>query len=270
MSLPSPSVSGSLLPNSAIAEGKVRHRRYQPKSHAFTYGGYLVWLDLEDVGALQQFPLWSGTGPNLVQFRRADYLSPGIPDLRQAVTERLVAAGCSERPHRIKLLTNLRNWGLTFNPVSFYFCFDVQDRPFAVLSEITNTPWDERHTYVHLVPAGEREAAQWEFSFAKCFHVSPFMPMNLDYIWRFYEVPDPKQNRPLVITMEDWTQDATPERIFTATLQVRFKEYSVRHMIVTLLKFPFLTFKAFFAIYFQALLLYLKRVPFFAHPKGVS
>lgn len=185
MSLPSPSVSGSLLPNSAIAEGKVRHRRYQPKSHAFTYGVYMVWLDLEDVEALQQFPLWSGTGPNLVQFRRADYLSPGIPDLRQAVTERLVAAGCSERPHRIKLLTNLRNWGLTFNPVSFYFCFDVQDRPFAVLSEITNTPWDERHTYVHLVPAGEREAAQWEFSFAKCFHVSPFMPMDLQYQWRF-------------------------------------------------------------------------------------
>ena len=110
----------------------------------------MTLLDLDEVEGLNRLPLWSSKGFNLVQFRRQDFYDPEIPDLKQAILQALQAAGCDEQPARVQVLTNLRNWGLSFNPVSFTFCLDEQP-PLAILSEINNTPWDERHTYVHVI-----------------------------------------------------------------------------------------------------------------------
>ncbi len=59
----------------------------------------------------------------------------------------------------MRLLTNLRSLGRCFNPVSFYYCFgnsgdDSGERLLAVLAEVTNTPWGERHAYVIAGGAG--------------------------------------------------------------------------------------------------------------------
>ena len=66
----------------------------------------------------------------------------------------------------IRVLTHLRTLGHCFNPVSFYYCFAADGETLeAVVAEVTNTPWGERHAYV---VGGELE---------KELHVSPFMPM---------------------------------------------------------------------------------------------
>ena len=102
------------------------------------------------------------------------------------------AISCSERTGArpagpIRLLTHLRYFGYSFNPVSFYYVFDATDtRVETIVAEITNTPWKERHAYVLPVAGAARAGGRaWRFSFEKQFHVSPFMPMDMRYDWRF-------------------------------------------------------------------------------------
>ena len=59
-------------------------------------------------------------------------------------------------PARSAYSTNLRYLGHAFNPVSFYYCFDpAGERVEAVVADVNNIPWGERHPYV--MARGERE-----------------------------------------------------------------------------------------------------------------
>ena len=89
-----------------------------------------------------------GAAPAPAWFRRADYLGdPAVP-LDQAVLD-LVEERTGRRPDGpVRLLTSVRTFGHVFNPVSFYYCFDRGgEQVQAVVAEVTNTPWGERHTY---------------------------------------------------------------------------------------------------------------------------
>ena len=93
-----------------------------------------------------------------MRFRRSDYLGdPAVPladAVRALVAERLGSA--PQGP--IRLLTHLRTFGHCFNPVSFYYCFAADgERLEAIVAEVTNTPWGERHAYV--LPRGDADAA---------------------------------------------------------------------------------------------------------------
>ena len=106
-------------------------------------------------------------------FRERDYLpeytGQGIA-LADAVRQRVSEALGRPVTGAVRLLTQPRSWGLCFNPVSFFYCFDEQEQLAAVLCEVSNTPWRERYHYV--LPAnGNRNL---RCSVAKTFHVSPF------------------------------------------------------------------------------------------------
>jgi DUF1365 family protein len=156
------------------------------------------------------------------------------------------------------MLTHLRYFGVGFNPVTFYYCFDAADtRVESVVAEITNTPWNERHAYV-LTDAQPEGARTLRYRFEKDFHVSPFMPMDMSYDWRF-GVPGDS----LRVNMQNYRAG---ERVFDATLDLSRREIGAGSLARALVSFPCMTATVLAGIYTQAFRLWLKRIPFHAHP----
>jgi len=237
--------------NSALYFGKVRHRRFAPKAHSFTYHLLFFYLDLAEVDRLFRIPLlFARRGPSLLAFRDKDYLTN--------VTE-VVDAQCGRPPQGpIRVLTQISYLGFCFNPISIYYCFDRADsRVEFVVAHVTNTPWHESHAYAVECADG----APMDFEMRKSFHVSPFMPMNQSYRWRL-SAP----GETLSAHMENH-QDGHEGAMFDATLILQRAPLTAREVCKGLVKFPLLTLKAYPAIYWQALLLWLKRLKFYPHPK---
>jgi uncharacterized protein len=246
--------------NSRIYKGWVEHRRTAPRENRFRYRLFMLYLDLAELPTLfDGTPFWSARKPALAWFRRSDYLGPAHLPLAEAV-RRLVAQNTGRRPEGpIRLLTHLRYFGYSMNPVSFYYCFDAAgDTLKTIVAEVTNTPWGERHHYVLSVDAAHQRLKRFEFD--KDFHVSPFMPMDMRYHWSFNE-PGGR----LFVNMQNCRGG---QRVFDATLALCSSPLNRGSLLRVLASFPFMTFKVLAGIYTQALRLYLKRTPIFAHPRG--
>lgn len=242
---------------SGIYRGVVRHRRRTPRVHNFTYRLYMLYLDLDELPKLFQGRwFWSCERRNLYSFRRRDYLGdpqrPLDEEVRGVVKEHL-----GTRPEGpIRMLTQLRSFGFIFNPVTFYYCFDRDEDLAAIVAEITNTPWGERHRYV--LPADARRPVVAS-RFAKDFHISPFMDMEMDYDWRFS-----KPEEQLLVHMNNRRNG---ELLFDVQMQLRREPITSRSLRRTAWRHPAMTIKVFAGIYWQALRLKMKRIPFVAHPQ---
>lgn len=249
---------------SAIYEGWIRHRRSTPRKHEFRYRMFQLYLDLDELPKLfDKRWFWSLDRRNLAQIKRADYFGdPSIP-LDTAVRD-YVEAETGKRPDGpIRLLTHGRYFGAMMNPVSFYYCFANDGESLQwILAEITNTPWAERHTYLLPVSAAECRGRALHWAFDKEFHVSPFVPMDRRYRWAF-TVPD----ETLHVHMD--VMDG-PSREFDATLTLERRPFNANTLASSLSRYPLLTFKVAAAIYWQAVRLWLKRIPFHAHPRSTD
>jgi uncharacterized protein len=245
--------------------GTIRHRRFAPRTNEFRYRLYMSYVDLAELPQVfDRFWLWSARRPALAWYKRSDYLGdPKVP-LDLAVRS-LVEAQTGKRPAGpIRLLTHLRTFGLSFNPVSFYYVFDeAGTRVETIVAEITNTPWDERHAYVLPVAKGKAQGAKvWRFGFEKAFHVSPFLPMDMHYDWRFTAPGDS-----LDVHMENWRDGAAQ---FDATLHLHREPLNSVTLARALMSVPLVTMKVATLIYWQALKLLVKRTPFYTHPDKLA
>eukprot|EP00913_Durusdinium_trenchii_P008880 g8346.t1 len=233
--------------HSCLYEGRVAHRRFEPVEHAFDYSLFLLYLDLSELdNVFRRRWFWSTRRPALARFRRDDHLGdPEVP-LDVAVRD-LVESETGDRPQGpVRLLTHLRYFGYIMNPVSFYYCFDAADGEVkAVVAEVTNTPWNERHCYVLPTPIDR------PFATTKEFHVSPFMGMEMEYHWRL-SAPGEQ----LSVQMENHEEN---RRLFSAALSMRRRPLTASHLARVLLRHPLMTFKVAAGIYWQALRLKLKR-----------
>lgn len=247
--------------HSALYIGRVRHRRFAPRTHAFAYRLAMLYLDLDELDQVFRGRwLWSTRRPALAWWRRADYLgdpqAPLVAAVRACVAREIGRAPAGP----IRMLTHPRYFGYVFNPVTFYYCFDAPgERVETIVAEVANTPWNERHTYVLPVVQDAAMASMMRFQLAKRFHVSPFIAMNIDYDWRFGT-----PGRTLAVHMNDFEAGA---KIFDATLMLERVPITGRSLAAALVGFPAMTVQVIAGIYWQALRLALKRVPFHAHPR---
>jgi DUF1365 family protein len=245
-----------VIRESALYEGTLAHARRAPRAHAFSYGVYLLYLDLDELPELLAGPGPLGEGRfGLLSFHRPDYLG-GAADLAAAARARAAAAlGVAPRGP-VRLLTHPRSLGYVFNPVSFYYCFAEDGRTLeAVVAEITNTPWGERHAYVVRADAAGARA-----ELAKGFHVSPFFGMDQTYRWRL-DVPGER----LAVEMRN---EEGGREVFRAQLALRRRPWGRAALWQAALRQPLMAWKVHAAIYWQALRLWAKRVPFHPHPAG--
>lgn len=245
---------------SCLYVGRVRHRRFSPITHSFSYRLFLLYLDLAELPTLFAGRwLWSSDRFALAQFRRSDHLGdPHLP-LDQAVRD-LVAERLGRRPQGpIRLLTHLRYFGYCFNPVSFYYCYDAATQQVdAIVAEVNNTPWGEQHCYVLGEELNVGAAGKKRYRFGKDFHVSPFIDMEVEYDWRFC---DP--GRQLVIHMDNLSAG---QKFFDATMTLTRCEISTTTLMYALARYPFMTGRVISAIYWQAFRLWWKNAPFHDHP----
>ena len=250
---------------SCIYEGQVRHRRFTPKQHVFNYRLYMMFLDLEELPTLfDKYWLWSSKRFNLAWFKRADHMGDSDESLITSVRKKISEKTGLMPEGPIRILTHCRYFGFGFNPVSFYYCYDKDDQYIEfIVAEVNNTPWGEQYCYVLSETDNKNERPdrkiRKQYLPVKDFHVSPFMPMDMTYDWRF----NTPQDR-LSVHMQNFKDD---EKIFDATLDLKQAPISSKNLARVLTQYPLITVKVVVGIYYEALRLLLKRIPFYDHPK---
>jgi DUF1365 family protein len=247
---------------SAVYEGWIRHRRFEPIEHDFRYRLFLMYLDLDELPrVLDRYPLWSSRRAALARFRRADFMGDPERPLAECARD-AVEEQTGKRPDGpVRMLANLRTLGHVFNPVCLYYCFDASDeRVEAVVADVNNIPWGERHPYV--LARGERQGTVLAEELDKVLHVSPLMGMDQTYAFRATE---PEEE--LVVQIES-RPSGGEGKAFDATLSMRRRELSGPLLTRMLVRYPAMSLQVVAKIYAQALRLKLKGARSFPHPGG--
>jgi DUF1365 family protein len=249
---------------SCIYEGRVEHRRLSPAEHRFRYKLYMFYLDLDELPSVLQ----GGLGLHAARFSpasfcRKDHLGNTDVPLREAVFGLVKTETGLAPAGPVRLLTLLRNFGYYFSPLNLYYCFDRDGHTVAaVVAEVTNTPWLEKHWYVLWEGNRFGTADKLWFRHPKSFHVSPFMDMDAEYEWRM-KAPGPR----LAVYIANLREG---RRFFDVSMALTRRELSRGTVARALMRHPWMTGRVSQAIYWQALRLWLKKSPFYSHPKYCS
>ncbi len=235
--------------NSSLCEGVVRHRRYQPVSHRFSYSLFMPLLDLDELEALEkEISFFSLKKWGVASFYYKDYME-GKKDTKKAAQDKIYQLEGVRLSGKVLTLCHLRYFGLYFSPVNFYYLYDEKNTWRYLLAEVSNTPWNERHYYA--IPA------RASFSHLKAFHVSPFNPLEQEYRWRLKPLEKKAFIHLNVLRKE--------QKEFDATLLLQRLPLSTKTLLSAMIKMPSMTIKMLVYIYWQAIKLWLKGAVFYSH-----
>ena len=244
--------------HSALYRGYVQHRRFTPKKNSFRYPVCMAYIDLDEASSVFSLSrLWKKEQKAPVSFYRKDFFDGSLTDLKTSILD-FAEKESGQRPSgAVRLLANLRYFGYITNPIACYYCFDKsrgEEQLKGVVAEVTNTPWHDRCWYY--IPANGAEKVQHQFK--KSMHVSPFMPMDLDYHW---QNSIPGENLALAIqTYQNGKMN------FTASLLLSREEMSAKNQRSFVFKYPLETVKVISRIYWQALKIWVKGIPYIPKP----
>ncbi|REL26884.1 DUF1365 domain-containing protein [Thalassotalea euphylliae] len=263
--------------SSAVFVGSVRHRRFSPKAHSFSYPLYMLGLDVDEISAGEaNSSLLGNQWYKPLRFNEQDYLRGEPGTLKQRIVNKISSLGGSGLINSITMLVQVRCFGLYFSPANFYFAYCKSGECQYMLVEVSNTPWNKRHYYL----VDMKQIAPSE----KDFHVSPFMDLNMAYHWRVIAPSRNQQSN--TIENSSCTRSAhdkanevtnssaaktlihienrTPqnEKLFDATLALKRLPLTNGNLGKVWRKFPAMTLNVVTGIYIQALKLLLKRIPF--------
>ncbi len=243
---------------SGIYSGTLRHRRFSPVRHEFTYPLFMVFLDIDRLPELMKIsPLAGYNRRNWVSYQERDHFGDSGNTLRERLLRDAETNGVVLPEGRVFLLTHLRYLGYNFNPVSFFYCYDREDKLRMVMAEVKNT-FGETANYWLTSRVAQSAGENKRYRFSKTFHVSPFLKLGQEYDWTFTPPGDRLISQSM--SYEDGRQ------IFDSTLKLNRREWSRAELHRAILRFPWMTAKVITAIHWQALRLLMKRVPVVRHP----
>jgi DUF1365 family protein len=254
---------------SSIYRADVYHRRLQVRVHEFKTRMYTWYLDLDELPKIAaRHPFLFGLNrAGLFSFHDRDHFrflkngatgekKPGLSSVRQLVNDYFVSKN-QPVPARVFLLTNLRLLGYGFNPVSFYFALDDQDRLYAILAEVNNT-FGEQKPYLVVLdqPVHESENKRVFARAWKNFYVSPFIDRDREFVFRM-KLP----GEILSLGIDTYEGD---KPVLRAAYSGRRKPLNRKVMLWNFFSIPLVTLKVIALIHWHALRLFLKKVPYFA------
>jgi uncharacterized protein len=248
---------------SAAYEGWVRHRRFEPVEHEFRYPLFLMYLDLAELPeVLDPYPFFSARRRALARFRRQDFMGDPERPLDECARDAVASVTGARPAGPVRLLAGLRCFGHSFNPVSFYYCFDPDGRQVdSVVADVRNIPWGEQHPYV--LARGERRGTVIGDELEKSFHVSPLMGMDQTYAFRASE-----PGESIAVHIESRPRAGEGGKTFDATLNLRRRPLSRRTLTALLARYPAMSLQVVAKIYAQSLRLKLKGARYHPHPEG--
>jgi uncharacterized protein len=247
--------------NSCLYECTVMHHRVSPKVHHFEHRLFMFYFDLDELEMLsKKTPLFSHNRKNLYAFRDDDHEPAGAGPLRNRLITFLKTQDITlEADTRIMLLTLPRVAGYVFNPISVYFCFNRAGEKICAVAEVGNT---YREMKLYVLNQDTLANGAFSQSLAKLFYISPFSNLDLKLEFQLYPPTEKLQ-----IRVDEYDGE---KNIFASTLTGRRAELTGGALFWFTLKYPLITLKVIFLIHWQALRLWLKRVPYHAKAANVS
>jgi DUF1365 family protein len=249
----------------AIYVGTLRHRRFRPRPHAFTYQIFMVLVDVDRIDEQMRVSAFTSVNRfNWASFNDRDHLGDPTQPLRARVAANAAEHGVVLPDGPLFLLTHLSYLGYAFNPISFYYCCDANGRVASVLCEVNST-FGEQCTYWLPAPGPDGPKA-FRHRTPKVMHVSPFMSMNVDY--EFVVTPPDATVVAHMNTIERRDTEESP--YFDATLVLERRPWTARALRAQLMRHPWMSAKVIGAIHWEAFKLWLKGVPSHPHPNDVT
>ncbi len=240
--------------------GHVVHHRQHPKKHRFKYHMSWCLFNLSQLDQTIKNNRWFSLNAfNLISIKNKDYINDEQVSIKDKIHDYLVSQTQHPFDGQVYLFTHPRFLGCGFNSVNFYLCYENKQLSYIV-SEINNTPWGQKHLYFHDLKCDSQHAHDATFRFSKSFHISPFAEMDIDYAWNF-KITDQQFD----VSMQ---LDQKGKTIMNVVLKTQLQPMTDKNQLKWMITRPFQGIKMLSGIYWQALKIWLKGIPFFSHPKS--